>query len=164
MKLTVLQENLSKGLSTVAPAVSTRSTLPITQNVMVTAEKARLKLVATNLEMCITTWVGGKVEKEGAVTMPHTLLTDFVNSMPNEAVYVEDDGRSVNFVCGRYKGNIGLVPAEAFPPVPKVEGLSATVKGEDLRAAIARVVFAASHEESRPVMVGVNFAFGDKGL
>ena len=66
MKLTCTQENFSHGLAIVNRAVANKSTLPITQNVLMTTDKSRLKLSATNLEIGITTWIGGDVDDEGA--------------------------------------------------------------------------------------------------
>jgi DNA polymerase-3 subunit beta len=82
MKLSCLQENLSKGLSIVGRAVATRSTLPITQNILLSAEQSRLKLAATNLEMATTCWIDAKVKQKGEITVPARLLIDFVNSLP----------------------------------------------------------------------------------
>jgi len=64
----------------VGRAVATRSTLPITNNILLTADESRLKLAATNLEIAISHWLAAKVEEEGAITIPARLLTDFVNS------------------------------------------------------------------------------------
>ena len=85
MQLSCLQENLSRGLSIVQRAVATRTTLPITQNVMMATDNARLKLSATNLEIAISTWVGAQVEEEGSLTVPARLLTEFINSLPGGA-------------------------------------------------------------------------------
>jgi len=62
MRLSCLQENLNRGLSVVGRAVATRTTLPITNNVLLTVDQSRLKLAATNLEMAISCWIGAKVE------------------------------------------------------------------------------------------------------
>ena len=62
MKLSCLQENLSRGLSIVGRAVATKTTLPITTNILLVTEKSRLKLAATNLEIAISYWLGAKVE------------------------------------------------------------------------------------------------------
>ena len=75
MRLTCLQENLSQGLNTVGRAVATRTTLPITNNVLLATDQSRLRLTATNLEMAISCWIGAKVEEEGAITIPARLLT-----------------------------------------------------------------------------------------
>src|SRR3972149_5336706 len=77
MKLSCLQENLSRGLGIVGRAVATRTTLPITNNVLLVTEESRLKLVATNLEIVISCWLGAKVEEEGASTAPTRLRTAF---------------------------------------------------------------------------------------
>ena len=81
MKLSCLQENLSKGLAVVSRAVATRSTLPVTQNVLISTDQSRLKLSATNLEIAITTWIGASIEDEGAITLPARILTEFVNTL-----------------------------------------------------------------------------------
>ena len=83
MKLSVMQENLARGLSVVSRAVSSRSTLPVLANVLLKTEDAGLKLTATNLEIGITYWVPGKIDEDGATTVPAKLLTDLVNSLPS---------------------------------------------------------------------------------
>ena len=89
MKLSCLQENLSRGLGIVGRAVATRSTLPITQNVLLSTDKSMLKLSATNLDISITTWVGGMIEEEGSITVPARLLSEFVTSLPNDRIDLE---------------------------------------------------------------------------
>ena len=63
MKITCIQENLARGLRVVNRAVPSRATLPITQNILIEAEDARVKLSATDLELSIATWVGAQIEK-----------------------------------------------------------------------------------------------------
>src|SRR5688572_25392155 len=92
MRLTCLQENLKRGLDIVGRAVAVRTTLPITQSVLLVAEESRLKLSATNLEIAISCWVGAKVEEEGSLAIPARLLSEFVGSLPNENVEMESKG------------------------------------------------------------------------
>lgn len=68
MKLSVLQENLKKGLVIVAPAVSTRGTLPVLSNVLLEAGDNLLRLSAMDLEISITTQIGALVDEPGGVT------------------------------------------------------------------------------------------------
>src|SRR4030067_946013 len=94
MRVSCLQENLAKGLSTVARAVATRSTLPVLGNILLETDQSRLKLAATNLEIGINCWIGAKVEEEGAITVPARLLTEFVNSLPPERIDMELTART----------------------------------------------------------------------
>ena len=57
MKVTVLQENLARGLGIVSHAVSPRSTLPVLSNILIASDEGRLRLSATNLELGITCWI-----------------------------------------------------------------------------------------------------------
>ena len=164
MKLSCLQENISRGLAIVGRAVAARTTLPITNNVLLATDKSRLKLVATNLEMAISFWIGAKVEEEGAITVPARLLTEFVNSLPNDKIDMElsPKGKTLSVKCARFEARISGVDAKDFPPIPVVgEGVTTKVAVDALRLGIGQVVFAAATEESRPVLTGVDTRFED---
>ncbi|MCE2458913.1 MAG: DNA polymerase III subunit beta [Dehalococcoidia bacterium] len=158
MQLSCLQENLSRGLSIVQRAVATRTTLPITQNVMMSTDNSRLKLSATNLEIAISTWVGAQVEEEGSLTVPARLLTEFVNSLPVARIDVTSTAQplSLGLSCARFEANINGQDAEDFPPIPTVdEGSVGRIDASVMRDAINRVAFAAATDDSRPVLTGI---------
>jgi len=162
MKLSCLQENLNRGLGVVGRAVATRTTLPITNNVFLATDQSRLKLVATNLEMAISCWIGAKVEEEGAITVPARLLTEFINSLPNDRVDISlfPRTKTLGLKCARFEARISGIDAKDFPPIPKIEeGITTKVEVEALRQGISHVVFAAATEESRPVLTGVDALF-----
>ena len=162
MRLSCLQENLNRGLGVVGRAVATRATLPITNNVLLATDQSRLKLVATNLEMAISCWIGAKVEEEGAITVPARLLTEFISSLPNEKVDISLSPRTktLELKCARFEARVSGVDAKDFPPIPKIEeGITTKVEADSLRQGISQVVFAAASEESRPVLTGVDAQF-----
>ncbi len=165
MKLSCLQENLSRGLGIVGRAVATRTTLPITNNVLLATDQSRLKLVATNLEMAISYWLGAKVEEEGAITVPARLLTEFVSSLASERIDINlaPKTKVLGLKCARFEARISGVDAKDFPPIPSIgEGITTKVEVEALRQAISQVVFAAATEESRPVLTGVDAQFEEE--
>jgi DNA polymerase-3 subunit beta len=162
MKLSCLQENLNHGLNLVGRAAAARTTLPITNNVLLAIDEGRLKLVATNLEMAISCWIGAKVEEEGTITVPARLLTEFVASLPSDKISVSlsPKSKTLELKCARFEARISGVDAKDFPPIPRVEGgITTKVEVEALRQAIGQVVFAAASDESRPVLTGVNAEF-----
>ena len=118
-----MQENLARGLSVVSRAVSSRSTLPVLANVLLRTEDAGLKLTATNLEIGITYWVPGKIETDGATTVPARLLTDLVSSLPSaERVDLELQGADTLHI--RFRGCAGgaTVDESAGRPKPSTTG------------------------------------------
>jgi DNA polymerase-3 subunit beta len=167
MKLSCLQENLNRGLGIVGRAVATKTTLPITNNVLLATDDGRLKLVATNLEMAISCWIGVKIEDEGSITVPARLLTEFVSSLPSDtiSIHLSPQTRTLGLKCARFEARISGIDAKEFPPIPSVdEGVTTTVEVEALRKAINHVAFAAATEESRPVLTGVSARFEGKTL
>ena len=175
MKLSCLQENLARGLSTVGRAVASRSTLPITQNVLLKTEQGMLMLSATNLDLAITTWIGAMIEEEGAITVPHRLIADLVSALPSDRVDLDlrgpdddDDapgGSVLHLKCGRSMTHINGAAAADFPPVPRVDtGLSANIEPSVLRRAIGMVAFSAASDESRPVLTGVQVKLHETSL
>jgi len=167
MRLSCLQENLNRGLAMVGRAVATRTTLPITNNVLLATDQSRLKLAATNLEMAITCWIGAKVEEEGEITIPARLITEFVNSLPNDKIDINlaAGTKTLELKCARFEARISGIDAKDFPPIPKIEeGITTKVEVNALRQAISRVVFAAAVEESRPVLTGVDAQFDGDSL
>ncbi len=159
MKVSSLQENLARGLATVGRAVPVRSTLPQASHVLLETDAGRLKLVATDLTIAVTCWIGATVEEEGAITVPARLLTDFVASLPNEKIDLSVSGRAkqLHLKCARNEATIAGMDAADFPPVPSVaEGLTLSLAPGILRRAITQVQFAAATDDTRPVLTGIH--------
>ena len=157
MRLSCTQENLSRGLGIVSRAVATRTTLPITQHVLVSTDNSRVKLSATNLEIAISTWIGAVVEEDGAVTIPARLLNEYISSLSAGTVeFQASSSHGIELKSAHDKANINGSDPSEFPPIPPVDqGVSAQLDSEGLKEAIHHVVFAAATEDSRPVLTGV---------
>jgi DNA polymerase III subunit beta len=166
VKLSVMQENLARGLSVVSRAVSSRSTLPVLANVLLRTEDAGLKLTATNLEIGITYWVPGKIETDGATTVPARLLTDLVSSLPSaERVDLELQGAdTLHIRAGRFATHVKGIDAEEFPTIQTAgEPPTTRISQKVLKQALDETVFAAASDEARPILTGVLAKFeGDK--
>lgn len=153
-----MQENLARGLSVVSRAVSSRSTLPVLANVLLRTEDAGLKLTATNLEIGVTYWVPGKIETDGATTVPARLLTDLVGSLPgSEKVDLELQGPdTLHIRCGRFATHVKGIDADEFPTIQTAgERPTTRISQKLLKRALDETVFAAASDEARPILTGV---------
>ena len=167
MKVTVLQENLAHGLSIVSRAVSTRSTLPVLSNVLIATDEGRLRLSATNLELGITCWIGAKVHEEGSTTVPARTITELISTLADKQVDMTLSVRTqtLNVVCGASNTDLKCIDAQEFPPMPVPDpehGLELNVA--DLREMIQQVAFAASSDEARPILTGVQVSVSDSNI
>jgi len=165
MKLSCLQENLKRGLAIVSHAVAGKSTLPVLSNILLASDGGRLRLAATNLEIGITSWIGAKIEEEGAITIPAKLFSDVVGSLPNDKINLSLDVRTqtLNLTCARFETNIKGVEASEFPTIPTIADRApvALFPPDLLRAAIDQVAFAAATDDTRPILQGVQLRLRD---
>ncbi|MDP2327810.1 MAG: DNA polymerase III subunit beta [Dehalococcoidia bacterium] len=168
MRLSCQQEDLHRGLSAVSRAIPARSTLPITQHVLLEAEGDSITLSATDAEtIAITYRITASIDEPGSITMPSRLLADFVGTLPHELINMTlaERSRQVSLSCARNTASIGGMDPDDFPPIPSVQGADAiNIDAARLRAAIAQTVFAAATDDSRPVLTGVHFQFKDGTL
>jgi DNA polymerase-3 subunit beta len=152
------QEDLARAVTSVARAVSARSSLPVLANVLVSAEQdGRVRLQATDLEIGMTVWIPAKVEEEGSITLPGRMLSELVSQFPAETVEIKKDAKivGVRIKCGRYETHLKGIEARDFPVVPsEIEG-DVIVVGKEFAGHIRQVLFAASIDESRPALSGV---------
>ncbi len=158
MKVSVLQENLARGLSIVGRAVPTRPTMQVLGNVLLEAAEGRLKLAATNLELGITAWIGAKIEEEGAITVPARTFIDLVNALSPERVDLNLNIRtqSLHVHCGATNSNINGIDANEFPLIPQAgDDPGIAVPGPALREMITQTVFAAATDDNRPILTGI---------
>src|SRR5487761_1091572 len=156
MKLQVTQENLNRALGSVARVANSRGTLPILSNVLIKTSNNRLSLSATNLDIAITHFIGAKVKEEGSITVPARLMQDFVGSLPEGIIELELDETKLHVTTEQYQSVVNGIVADDFPVMPAIsEGKTWSLSSGMLKKALQQVVFAASGDETRPVLTGV---------
>ncbi len=163
MKFTCTQENLAHGLSVVARIASKSTNLPILNNILVKAEQGGIELMATNLEIGVTTRIRGKVEEEGRCTIPARVFTEYIALLGKESVTVAQEGTTMIIQSGNAETKLRGLPAEDFPLIPSIEKQTHhSVEGTALRQAISQVIFAAASDDTRPEISGVYVRFVEK--
>src|SRR5260370_15235183 len=157
MKVTCRPSVLSQALQVVSRAISSRTTLPILNNILIETTSEGLALSATNLEIGMRKMVPAEVAMEGSTTAPARLLTDFVGTLPDQDLEMSLDvaAQSLALRCGRFDTHIKCIEAEEFPPGPRPdEGDRLEVQLDELVKAVGQAQMAASTDEAQPVLTG----------
>ena len=159
MRITIERASLLKALNHVQSVVERRNTIPILSNVLLHAEKGKLSLTATDLDIEVVESVGADVVKGGATTASAHTLYDIVRKLPDGAQvqleFGEGDGR-LALSAGRSKFQLQALPREDFPTMaagnlPHKFSLSSA----DLAELIDKTRFAVSTEETRYYLNGI---------
>lgn len=158
MELTVTQENLNRALSAVGRVASTKTQLPILSNILLRTDGNRLLVAATNLEIATTQYIGAKILKPGAITIPAKLMAEFISSLPKDSIELKVVNDNLHIKCGNYKSIINGYIADDFPELPTINESSSiqySIKIEDFKQAVSQTIITSSSDSTRPVLTGV---------
>src|SRR5687768_13734608 len=157
MRFTISREKLQEGLAAVAASIPAKTTLPVLANILVETTDKGIRLSGTDLDIAVSTEVAADVEATGAITIPAKKLAEIARELPPSPVKIAAAGEQrVTLDCGRSHFKILGLPKDEFPSFPSVRfNESWRVRSGDLQKLISHTAFAASTEESRPILNGV---------
>ncbi|MCL2664201.1 MAG: DNA polymerase III subunit beta [Defluviitaleaceae bacterium] len=152
------KEKLINALTLVGKTVSTRTTLPILECVLINAENGQVKLTANDLEMCVETApFEAEVPEDGSLAVEAKIFNDIVRKMPGDVVEIKTDKNNfVTFESGRARLNkIPGINGEEFPSLPDFEkNAGCTLKAKVLREMIKQTIFSVANDETKPILTG----------
>lgn len=186
MKLRLERDDFLAGVEKATMAISRNSTLPILACLLVETSEDEIKFCGTNLDIFISVAVPAKVQQRGTTALPARLLLDIARSLstdseviieteeiqskkdiaptgllagdrPSRDQWVKISSRNSDF---RIKG----FPVEDFPQQPSKKSSESKfrISQKVLKEMIAKVAFAASKDETRPVLMGALLEVNDK--
>lgn len=165
MKLSVSRNAIVDALQTVHGVVGTRATVPILLNILIKAEKGKLWLTGTDLEVSIKCWIEANISKAGSGTVAGRKLMSIMKELPAEDVEMEmDDKYNAIIKCGSALFKVVGTAEEDFPPLPDSKGkFTYTLDQGVFKSMLKNVSYSASNDETRYVLNGVFMSFkGDK--
>ena len=156
MRFVITRENLQQGLGAVAGSIPTRTTLPVLANILIEAEAdGAVRLSGTDLDTAVTVRIPAEVAEPGAITAPAKKLQEIARELPG-SVELSTQGDSILLSSGRTRFKLNGLPRDEWPGSPKVDfAESWSLTGGELARLITHVSFAASTEETRPILNGV---------
>lgn len=158
MELSVLQENLTRALTAVGRVASSRTQLPILNNILLRTDGNRLLVAAMNMEIASTQFVGAKIASPGAITIPARLVTDFVASLPKGTIDLTVKDNQLHVSAGNYSSVIRGLAADDFPELPVIDDDAAvrySIAAADFKQAVSQTIITTSNDATRPVLTGV---------
>lgn len=164
MRFTITRENLMQGLSAVAGSIPTRTTLPVLANILLEAEDGAVRLSGTDLDTAVSVRIAAEVAEPGAITAPAKKLQEIARELPG-SVEVSTQGDTITITSGRSRFRLNGLPRDEFPAFPRVDFEERwRITGQEIAQLITHVSFAASTEETRPILNGVLWQLGEREM
>lgn len=166
MKFSVSRTDFAEALNNVSRAVPVRTTMPVLSGILLDAGEEKITLRATDLELGVECHVPADVTEAGALVLPARYLTDIVRHIPQGTLDITSNpaNNTATINWGSSEFTIHGQGADEFPALPVPEdGLGLDVPVEELRNVIEGTLFAVSHDETRPILTGVQLSInGDR--
>jgi DNA polymerase-3 subunit beta len=160
MRVICGKEELSKGIQTISPVASSKSTLPVLSNFLLETEEGKIKLSSTDLEIAVKCYIKGEILEEGGITIPAKRFSDIIKELPseNEINIRSDETNQINITSGKSKFNLMGISKNEYPVIPAFPSENNfTIKREFFASILKKTVFAVSKDTQRYVLNGVYF-------
>lgn len=165
LQFSSLQENLKQNLAIAICGIGKNQNLPILANLFFSAKNNLINIMATDLEIGITTTLRGKIEKEGEYSLNGKTILDYVSLLPNQKIDFEQEENLVHLKSEGYNTKMIGENVDEFPLIPKIESqISFSLEIEKLKNLLTKIAFAVLVNESKPELNGVFFNFSDHKL
>lgn len=160
MEFTISTKKIKKIISIVSRICGTNLTIPILNNILIEAKKDNLSFFSTNLEIGIFLNLPLEVKKEGKISVPGKIISDFVNSLPDDELKVNLEDFVLNLKCRDFQVKIlGQDPKE-FPVLPEIkEKNSVKIDNKLLSESLPKIYHIVSPYDTRVEISGVLFSF-----
>ena len=158
MELVVRKTDLLRELQLFQGIVERKNTIPILANVLLEANGAEMKMLATDLEVGLRSKCTATVSKGGSLTLPAKKLYEIIKALPETDVRIEEDKGGVKVAADRFDSRMQTLPREDFPTLPDAPGtISGTLARESLRKMIEKTQFAITGEDTSYFLNGALF-------
>jgi len=106
LKIRVNQSILANHINIVQRGISSKSTLPILEGILLETFNGKLKLTSTDLEIGIETYLDCNIVEEGSIVINSKIFGDIIRKLPNSIVNIEVKDNNVNIKCESSEFNI----------------------------------------------------------
>ncbi len=148
---------LSEAIQVVSRAISSKTTSAILEGIKLVAEKDKLILTATDLEMSVEKTIRAEVSSIGETVVPGRLFGEYIRKLTNEQISCElNEKNQLNISYADSQGCIQCMDVIEFPTIKEVEKNDYfEILKSDFKTLINNVNYAVSLDESRPVLKGI---------
>ncbi|MBU6338676.1 MAG: DNA polymerase III subunit beta [Rickettsiales bacterium] len=158
MQFEVAKPTLLKAVSNVNGAVEKKNTIPVLQNIKIEVAGDKVNLVATDMDILVTTDFEADVKKGGATTVPAQMFFDIIRKIPDlsKIMILQESPTILQIKSGKSKYNLPCIEASEFPNLSEGDlGGAAEIESEKLAKMIDKTRFAISSDEARYYLNGL---------
>ncbi len=164
MKFTVERAKLLEAVLKLQSVVGSKTSMPVLEGILISAEQGKITLIAYNLEMGMKKEIYAKCDENGDIVIAARLLADILRRMNGISVEISADSKlNCNIKCGEATFDIMGMAATDFPEIPTVSAENSFKLSGKMFASMKKgTAFAAAQNEgAKPILTGINISVND---
>jgi DNA polymerase III subunit beta len=157
MKIECIKEKISQAVSKAEKITGKNLTLPVLGCILLEAGKNNLIVKATNLDLGIEISIPAKVDNEGTIAVPGTVLSQFISNLyDNKNIKLEQSEGNLIISTQNNKTIIKALNHDDFPTIPKIEdGKSFSVAAQDFIKGLRSVWYSSATSSMKPELSSI---------
>ena len=161
LKIQINRQLFISYLSIASKSSGSNLDLPVLNSILISADsqKSSLRLTSTNLSQAVISTISAKVISPGNIAIPSKVVFEFLSSLTDETVIIEElKNLKLKISAKNHNSTIYLTDVSDYPELPSISSEhTLEVQSDNLRKAFLETSFAASKDDTRPVLSGVLF-------
>ena len=156
MIISIQREKLIDPLKQMVGVSEKKQTMPILGNVLLRSDGGSLLLVASDLEVEVSTSISHETEDKVDTTLPARKLLDILKSLPgSDLVKIEVNETKAVIKSGKSKFTLATLPGPQFPYKEEINEFKFTVSAPDLDGLIGQTGFSMATQDARHFLNGM---------
>jgi DNA polymerase-3 subunit beta len=157
MSFNITRKDFLSAVNSAIKAVSSRTTLPILEGLLIEASNEEIRITGNNLEIGIMSKAKATVENEGKIITNAKLLHNILKLLPDADInFTVKENNEILLTCLLSEYTLKGVETSSFPAIPEVEALQKMkLSASTFKNMLSRTLFATSKDEHRPILTGI---------
>jgi DNA polymerase-3 subunit beta len=157
MSFNVIRKDFLSAVNSAIRAVSSRTTLPVLEGLLIEANNEEIRITGNNLEIGIMSKAKATVENEGKIVTNAKLLYNILKLLPDADInFTVKENNEILLTCLLSEYTLKGVETSGFPAIPEVEALQKMkLSASTFKNMLSRTLFATSKDEHRPILTGI---------
>lgn len=166
MKFVCEKSNLIKAINSVVKGVSSKTTMPILEGILIQTNETEVKFTTYDLELGIEYVIDCEVIEQGNTVVTATMFSEIIRKLPDTDISICLDEKDLLVIeCEGSLYKLATMKPDEFPELPKIdEENSIELAQNTLKDMIRKTTFAVSTETHRPIFTGCLFEVKENKL
>lgn len=173
MKFSIHRDYFNTQVNHVIRAISNKTTIPILTGIKIEASEEGITLIGSDSEISIESFISAdnpatelQVEQPGDIVVGARLFSEIIKKLPTKTInFSTDENNLLTIQSGTAVFTLNGQSGDKYPHLPQFSRQQQIeLPTYEFKQMVSHTIFAASNQENRPVLTGLNLTINENEL